>query len=96
MERKDLFYLGIVIGLFFISSTPKLSSATLVWSESFDAIDFGIWTTESCKIVDGRLRGMEIDSTHSERKTLSLSETIWAYRNNTVSVGTWKFDLEEI
>ena len=96
MISKKICYLGMVVGLMFISLTPQFCSATTVWTETFDRIDSGIWTTESCRLEDGRLRGMAIDSTHAERKTLSLSESIWAYRNSTVSVGTWKLDLEEM
>jgi len=93
---KKVFFFGITIGLFVISLTPQLGSASSIWSETFDRLDSGTWVTGSCRIDDGRLRGMTIDSTHAERKTLALTESIWAYRNSTVAVGTWKLDLEEM
>lgn len=96
MSNKKFFCLYITVALLLVSLTPDLGSTTSVWSETFDELDSRIWTTESCRIQDGQLRGMEIDSTHAERKTLALTETIWAYRNSSVMVGTWKLDLEEI
>jgi hypothetical protein len=85
-----------VIALIFLSSTPQLGSAALVWSEDFDELDSGIWTTNACRLEDGRLRGIECNASREERLKFSQSDSILAYRNSTLSVGTWTLELEEI
>ncbi|MFW9869530.1 MAG: hypothetical protein ACFFFO_07285 [Candidatus Thorarchaeota archaeon] len=96
MSRKIVFCLSIVTALLILSSTPQLGCSVLVWSETFDDLDSGIWNTQSCRLEDGRLRGMEINASRQERLSLSIGDSILAYRNSTISFGTWKLELEEI
>jgi hypothetical protein len=72
--------------LCFLAFTPIQSSATLVWSETFDELNHETWTTLlACRLEDGALRGVDGDHISAVR----------AYHPSNVSVGTWKFDLTE-
>ena len=83
MKRgNNALYLGIVIAILIIASTPQLSSAALVWSEDF--VELGPeWTTANCEIVDECLHGITEGS-------------ISAYCSSNISVGTWMLELKEI
>lgn len=95
-REKNILYLSIVVALLILSSTPQLVSATLAWSESFNELDSRIWATQSCRLVDGRLRGMEMNATRQERLRFAQNDSILVYRHSNISVGTWTLELEEI
>jgi hypothetical protein len=85
-NRTRLLGMGLLTLLCLIAFAPNQSSAALVWSEYFDELDDDIWTYQSCQIVDGVLRG-----THADH-----ASAVHLYRESTVAVGTWKFDLTEV
>lgn len=82
---KKRFFLCIAVALVALSIFPQLSSATLVWSETFEGseIDSEIWSTTYGQLEDGCLRGVA-----------GQGESL--YRNSTVSVGTWKLELTKM
>lgn len=80
---KNEFCLGVVIALIALSSIPQLCSAALVWSETFDAIDPGIWTINYGELEDGCVRG-------------TVGHGVSLYRNSTVTAGTWKLELRKM
>ncbi|MFX1483330.1 MAG: hypothetical protein ACFFCP_09095 [Promethearchaeota archaeon] len=95
-NEKTVLCLSIMFTLLALSFTPQICSASLVWSEPFDELDSGIWIAQSCRLQDGRLRGIDANTSWLERKVFPLSDSIIAYRNSSISVGTWKLELEEM
>ena len=78
-----------ITGLVLASSLTKTASSAIVWTETFDELNYDLWTTRSCTVEDGTLRGVP-----PPPPPYHISAAI-AYRESTVSVGTWKFDFLE-
>ena len=91
--KRDSFLLLVgflsVTGLVFAASLTQSASAAIVWTENFDELNYDVWTTQSCTVEDGSLRGVP-----PPPPPYHISAAI-AYRESTVSVGTWKFDFLE-
>ncbi|MFW9808529.1 MAG: hypothetical protein ACFFE6_04020 [Candidatus Thorarchaeota archaeon] len=84
-NRSKIIRLSVLALICLLTITPMQSSAALVWTEYFDELDADIWTYQSCQIIDGQLRG-----THADH-----ASAVILYRESTVAVGTWKFELNE-
>jgi hypothetical protein len=68
------------------SFSPVQVSGALVWSEYFNELDYGTWTMESCQLINNELHGINGDHVSA----------VMAYRESTIAIGTWKFDLREV
>ncbi len=88
MREKRSFFLGtgLLALIFVLAIIPTPVSAALVWSEYFEELDFDTWTAQSCQLIDNELHGINGDHISA----------VHAYRESTVAVGTWKFDLREV
>ena len=87
MKKNDyIIGLGLLSLLCVLSYAPAQVSGALVWSEYFNELDFDTWTMQSCQLIDNELHGVNGDH----------APAVMAYRESTVAVGTWKFDLREV
>lgn len=86
MNKKLLIAVSALYILCLVSFPTTLVSAALVWAEYFNHLDYDIWTSQSCRLEDNEQHG--VDGDH-------ISAVI-AYRDSSVAVETWKFDLREV
>lgn len=91
--KRDRFLIAIglfcITGLACAAGLTQTADGAIVWTENFDELNFDIWTTQSCTVEDGTLRGVP-----PPPPPYHISAAI-AYRESSVAVGTWKFDFLE-
>ncbi|MFX0108115.1 MAG: hypothetical protein ACFE7R_07520 [Candidatus Hodarchaeota archaeon] len=82
--------LGILVLMLILAYIPSPGAAALVWSDNFDDLNIDDWTSISCTVEDGTLRGID-PPPPPDHVPASL-----AYRPSEVAYGTWKFDITEV
>ncbi len=90
-HRRVLLGFGILTLIVLVGFTPKIASAKLIWSETFNELDEENWHFVECQIVDGVLRGVQQSPVTQEDRS-----AMRAYRHSNVTIGTWKFDMTEV
>ncbi|TFH08946.1 MAG: hypothetical protein E4H14_05410 [Candidatus Thorarchaeota archaeon] len=85
-KNRSFLGFGLLTLVCILSFIPANVSGALVWSEYFNELDFDTWTMQSCQLIDNELHGINGDHISA----------VMAYRESTISTGTWKFDLTEI